>query len=107
MKLIKIDKQTGLFIEDVIVSEIPTIMYEDEEGNITCIPDPQYIQETPIGFYHPKWDSEKWVEGKKQEEIDEMLNVVVEPTELDLLHQENEDLRQTLLDLTEIVLGGM
>lgn len=59
----KINTTTGLFIEDVLLGNIPTM----EDG----ISDPQYIEAPcPDGFYHPKWDGGKWVEGLSQAEID-------------------------------------
>ena len=70
MKLIRINTETGMFIEDVIVSTFPQITAEDEEGNLTQVNDPQYVS-TPCegGFYHPKWNGESWEEGLTPEEI--------------------------------------
>lgn len=68
MKLLKIDK-TGLFIEDVIVEEIPQVILHGAKVN-----DPMYI-ETPyenVGFVHPKWNGSEWVEGASQEVLDEI-----------------------------------
>ena len=65
MKLIKIDVN-GYFLEDVIVQEIP--MIEQEDG--TQIQDPQFVQETPVGFYLPRYVNGKWVEGLSLEQID-------------------------------------
>lgn len=47
---------TGLFIEDCILDEIPVL----EDGTH----DPYYIDTPcPEGFYHPKWDGTQWIEG--------------------------------------------
>ena len=70
-KLLRINED-GWFIEDVLVESVPMIDGEvDEEGNMTQVPDPLYIS-TPSteGLYLPKWDGEKWVEGKTQAEVD-------------------------------------
>lgn len=60
----KINPETGIFIEDVELSEPPTL----EDGT----PDPAYIAE-PVppdaGFHHPRWDGKAWVEGLTAEEI--------------------------------------
>lgn len=58
-KVLKVDKQ-GFFIEDIIL----------EDDDIT----PSDCIETgcPDGFYKPKWNGEKWVEGLTQAEIDEI-----------------------------------
>lgn len=63
----KIDTETGLFIEDVILDSVPTIVIDDE-----LIPNPQYI-DVPVadGFYHPKWNGEKWIEGLSTTKIEE------------------------------------
>lgn len=105
MKLLKIDEQ-GFFIEDVIVNEIP--MISDEEGN--QIPDPQYIQTTAQGgFYRPKWDGEKWVEGKTQAEIDEIINTPKEPTKDEIIEQllDNTETKVITIEETiDILFGG-
>lgn len=75
MKLYRKVDNNGLFIEDVILDEIP---YKyDEEGN--KIYDPHYIDiEVPNGFYKPKWNGIMWIEGMSKEEIDAIKNVEVE-----------------------------
>lgn len=97
MKLLKIDDQ-GYFIEDVILDKRPTVTVEEEvtdENGITDtvlvqVPDPHYITTPcPGGFYTPRWDGEKWVEGKAQEEIDaikaEQEAIANQPTQEDYL----------------------
>lgn len=87
IKLLKID-ENGMFIEDVIVKEIPTVTHEDEEGNLTLIPDPQFIQ-TPCegGFYKPKWNGTEWVEGLSQAEIDAIKNTPQPKTDVEKLQE--------------------
>ena len=86
MKLCKVDPVNGLFVEDVICDAPPTL----EDG---C-PDPTYIY-APVppnaGFYHPRWDGDKWVEGGAAPEpvapkptIEERL-AAVEAATLDLI----------------------
>ena len=60
----RIDPDTGLWVEDAVQDERPIL----EDGT----PDLAYIAE-PVppdaGFYHPRWDGGKWVEGLTPEEI--------------------------------------
>ena len=60
----RVDLETGMWIEDVVMAEPPVL----EDGT----PDPAYI-ETPVppdaGFYYPRWDGAAWVEGLTPEEI--------------------------------------
>lgn len=78
----KIDAD-GLFVEDYI-GEQPVV----ETGE----PDPLYIAvPVPEGFYWPRWDGEKWVEGGTPPEpvppeptIEERL-AAVEAATLDLI----------------------
>jgi len=39
----------------------------------------------PEGFYKPKWDGEKWIEGLTQSEIDTLKNTVEKPTQEEIL----------------------
>lgn len=56
MEFRKINPDTGLFVEDVILDAAPTL----EDGS----PDPAYIAgPCPPGFWWPRWDGEAWVEG--------------------------------------------
>lgn len=75
MKLYRKIDINGLFIEDVLLEEIPHIYDED----FNKIYDPKYI-ETPVpqGLYKPKWTGSKWVEGMPQEEIDTIKNQPIE-----------------------------
>lgn len=80
----KIDLETGMFIEDVISDGL--LLMENGE------PDPAYIAlPCPPGFYWPRWDGEKWVEGGTAPEptipeptIEERL-AAVEAATLDLI----------------------
>lgn len=76
---IRIDLETGLFIESVLPIEVGKDIIE-----IIC----------PSGFVLPKWDGTKWVEGKTQDEIDVIKGVVPEPT----LQEVVDDLIQLLVD---------
>jgi hypothetical protein len=51
-----IDKKTGMFLRDDFTFD------EETEIGLDVAP--------AQGFYHPKWDDKKWVEGKTQAEID-------------------------------------
>ena len=58
-KVVKVDRN-GLWIEDVVIDG-------DESIPVDCIETP-----CPDGFYKPKWDGAKWIEGLSQTEIDEI-----------------------------------
>lgn len=77
MKLYRKIDDNGLFLEDVLIEEIP--FRYDEEGN--KIYDTHYIEmPVPQGFYKPKWNGTEWIEGMSQEEINAMKNQTVEHT---------------------------
>lgn len=101
MILRKID-ETGLFLEDVIVEEIPMITHEDEEGNLTLVPNPLYIA-TPCegGFYMPKWNGDIWVEGLTQQEIDDIKNQPI-PVSLEEKVQQLQE-ASTMAEMDNIV----
>jgi hypothetical protein len=73
-KVLRIN-ENGLFVEDVIL--------EDEETT------PEDCIETycPGGFFWPKWNGSKWIEGKTVAEIEAIkaLSTKVEPTRDDRL----------------------
>ena len=64
MMMLRIDSN-GYFVEDVLVDGIPTIEIINEDDTVLTINDPSYIS-VPCqeGFYKPKWDGDKWIEGK-------------------------------------------
>ena len=87
MQLVRIEPETGNFIEDVILDSAPSL----EDGT----PDPTYIfTPCPPGFYWPRWDGEKWVEGGTAPEP-----APPEPT----LEERTAALEAAMLDL---ILGG-
>lgn len=115
MKLIRINTETGIFIEDVIVSTFPQITVQqevtDEEGNTSTVDvqvnDPQYIS-VPCegGFYHPRWDNTQWVEGLTPEQIQAILDgVIVEPTLEDRVYV-TETKVVTIEETIDVLFGG-
>jgi len=80
IKVMRIN-QEGYFIEDVILG------YGQE------IPEDCVDIEVPAGLYLPRYVSGEWVEGKSQEEIDAIRNVVVPKTELELLKEQCAELQ--------------
>ena len=120
----KIDPETGLFIEDVILIETPyktqkvtvyreevidgvpvEVPYEideivlDEFGS--PVPADEYIAvPVPQGFYLPKWSGTEWVEGLTQEEI-EVIKSVTQPLTPD---EKIAELAETIdVILTEVI----
>ena len=85
-----IDKQTNLFIRDDFTYNV------DLEYGLDTGP--------AQGFYKPKWDGDKWVEGATQEEIDELTKPQPhEPTVEERLEQTEELLRTVTMAFTEYV----
>lgn len=78
-KVIKIDSN-GYFVEDVILES-------EEITPIDCIE-----IECHEGFYKPKWNGSRWIEGLTQEEIEELKNKPVPKTELEILKETVEEL---------------
>lgn len=75
MKLYRKIDNEGLFLEDVLLEEIPYIY--DEEFN--KIYDTHYIDiPVPQGFYKPKWNGTEWIEGMAIEEIEAIKNIPIE-----------------------------
>ena len=103
----------GFYIEDVILNPI-------EEIPSDCI-------ETycPEGFYKPKWDGEKWIEGYTGEEIKQIQeeaennkkfniyeqikeeNLKLKIALAELTEQRDEEMLNVKLALAEIVEGGL
>ena len=66
MLYVRIIDEQGFFLEDGFVEDLTEFTIETP-----C----------PAGFYRPKWNGEKWVEGLTQEEIAELTKPVPqEPT---------------------------
>ena len=91
MKLFRKINNEGLFIEDVLLEERP-FTYDE---NFEKIYDEHYI-ETPVppGFYWPKWNGEKWVEGGEAP-----LPQPIELTDTEKLQARVNTLEDTLLML--------
>ena len=79
-----INKQTGMFLRDDFSF--------DKETEIG-------LEVTPAqGFYNPKWDGEKWIEGLTEAEITAIKNQSVEVTPT--LEQQVSELQQVITELT-------
>lgn len=83
----KVVDENGFIVDSVTFEE-------GEEFEIQ----PNWISDSVPNFYKPKWDfeQEKWIEGATQEEIDEIEKQQPNPNGIDLLKQENEELKQRL-----------
>ena len=100
----KVDPETGIFLEDVVLDEPPVLA----DGT----PDPAYI-EMPVpqdaGFYHARWDfaAGVWVEGLTPEEIAERLADAppAELSELEKLKIRQDASENAILFLMDM--GGM
>lgn len=89
--LVRIIDSNGFFVEDAFVDELTEFTIE------TPCPD---------GFYLPKWDGEKWVEGKTAEEIAAIKASVTAPalTEADRITA-LESTTSTVVDVLADALG--
>ena len=82
MYYVRIIDENGLFIKDDFVEELTDLTIETPcEG----------------GFYKPKWDGEKWVEGLTTDEINAIKNVAQPKTEMELLQDKIADLISQVL----------
>ena len=92
MIFVRIIDTNGYFVEDAFVESLT-----DADGN----PIPTYIETPcPDGFYLPKWDGAKWVEGKTAEEIAAIqASVIVEKT----AEQRIDELETLVLQLGGII----
>lgn len=73
MKYVRLIDSNGFFIEDAFVEELTSLTIETPcEG----------------GFYKPKWDGGKWIEGLTQTEIDAIKNVATPKTEIEELQDQ-------------------
>ena len=85
MIYVRIIDSNGFFVEDAFVDELTEFTIETP-----C----------PEGFYLPKWDGEKWVEGKTAEEIAAIrADVTVEKTDSERI----SDLETLVLELGGII----
>ncbi|MED4922890.1 hypothetical protein P9743_01115 [Anoxybacillus geothermalis] len=91
MKKVLVFDENGNYIEDKIVDDD----YETQENEFACSID------TVIAFYKPKLVNGQVVEGLTQEEIDAIKNAPKEPTPIELLQQENEQLKQQLAQVND------
>lgn len=98
MKQVYMFDSEGKFIE-------PVIIYPDEEGNY-IIPDDCTNQELPQPNWKPVFKDGKWVETITDEELAE-LSKPPEPTEIELLKKENENLKQQLAQTNNDLQGFM
>lgn len=78
----EIDKN-GFYLRDVILEiNHKTGIFEADEN---------LLQVRPIGFFKPKWDGEKWVEGKTEEEfLEEGFLNAINPTPEEIAKAERE-----------------
>ena len=88
---VRIIDSNGFFVEDAFVDELTEFTIETP-----C----------PEGFYLPKWDGEKWVEGKTAEEIAAIKASVTAPalTEADRITA-LESTTSTVVDVLADALG--
>lgn len=85
MKFVRIVDENGLFISDEFVDELTEFTIETP-----C----------PAGFYLPKWDGEKWVEGGEKPEPQP-----IELTEIEKIKLRQDATEDALLFLMDM--GGM
>lgn len=96
MLFCRVDPETGLWAEDVLLDAPPV----NEAGE----PDPAYIaMPCPEGFYLPRWDGEQWLEGKTPEEIAAIRDTPTEPTPQ---AQWRTDIENALVELAGLITGG-
>lgn len=66
MIFVRIIDENGFFLKDAFIDMLTEFTIQE-----SC----------PGGFYLPRWDGEKWIEGKTQVEINAILaSIIIEPT---------------------------
>ena len=86
MYYVRIIDETGMFIRDDFVEELTDLTIETPcEG----------------GFYKPKWDGEKWVEGLTTDEINAIKNVEQPKSESEIIQDLQRQLLATQMLLVE------
>jgi hypothetical protein len=68
--------------------------------------DPDIHERCPDGFYKPRWDGIKWVEGLTQEEIDQLNNVPAPETDTQKIVRLESQIDELTLMFGDLVLGG-
>lgn len=100
MLMLKVDKITGLWIEDVVLAVRPLPDEEDVETVLIAQPCPE-------GLYKPCWsfEREEWYDAATPEEIEAINGAAVmpEPT----LEERQDQVEAALIELAAIVTGGM
>lgn len=92
-KVLRIDIE-GFFLEDIILEDDDDITPSD------CVE-----IECPEGFYRPRWDGQRWIEGLTQEEIEELKKQPIPKSKVEILEEEvlqqmvDMDFRLTSLEL--------
>jgi hypothetical protein len=92
-------KQVYEIDDNGYLKEIHVIEEGDKTNHITVHP--------PQGLYRAKWTGTEWVEDMSQAEIDELNNQPRIPTKEEILEQELANTNAMILELTELILGGM
>ncbi|MBO0962386.1 hypothetical protein J1P26_22040 [Neobacillus sp. MM2021_6] len=71
--------------------------------------DPMVLEGWTDSFYDPMYDfeNETWFEGMSEEEIDLIKNTQQQPSELETIKQESQLNAMAIMELTELLLGGM
>lgn len=87
--LYRLIDEDGYFIKDVLLDKAPTVseLQTDEEGNeeVVYLPDPKFVKAKPEGLHKPRWNGEAWEEGKTPQELEEIANIPIEPTDKQVL----------------------
>lgn len=99
MQMYKIDRLTGLLIEDVVMDFRP--LPDEEEGNTVLVALP-----CPDGYYKACWDfvHEVWYEAATPEEIEAIKDSgQPEPTLAELWRA---DVENALVELANLIAGG-
>ena len=94
--MVSIEKYVGYAIVDDDGFLIDTISFVEDEPHKVL---DNYVNPLVPNFIRPRWDFEtsKWIEGATQIEIDEHYKKPIrQPTEIEILREENEHLKERL-----------
>jgi hypothetical protein len=100
-----IKDEHGNIIKEIEKEVVKTIPFYDDDGNILYY-EPvfdvsHYVEVScPEGFYLPKWDGIRWIEGATQEYIDYINGIRIYPTT-------DEKLEELALNVNDALLAIM
>ncbi|MBO0962933.1 hypothetical protein J1P26_24995 [Neobacillus sp. MM2021_6] len=80
----------------------PLLVFPYDVLPVNLVRDP-----VPEGLYQPRWDGAKWVEGLSEDELRNRQLQNIPISEIDKIREESQMNALAIMELTELLLGGM